>query len=322
MPEINVLLSPEPADPARQRRRWILPSWGMSLLLHASLMLGVAPLALRTARSLPAEETVEVGIVLKSSTPEATVYETAEEVFAEANPTELLETAPVDTLAEIAGPQASPATIPELQLEESILGTASQAMRQAQAALPPAARPGGQPARTKFFSAEAQGHSFVWVIDRSASMAYRNAIELAKQEALKSVSALSPQHTFQMIFYNNEPEVMPLGEGRMLEATRARIVAAKRYLGTVQASGGTQHHAALLAAFALQPEVIYFLTDADDMTEQDVHSLTRVNRRSRPPATIYAIEFGNGLQVDQDKPLRLLAELNDGTYTYVNVLGF
>jgi hypothetical protein len=43
------------------------------------------------------------------------------------------------------------------------------------------------------------------------------------------------------------------------------------------AEGGSEHLKALTAALALSPDVIYFLTDEDDLEPRDVATVTRRN---------------------------------------------
>ncbi|MGL5096071.1 MAG: hypothetical protein ACRDD1_10810, partial [Planctomycetia bacterium] len=126
------------------------------------------------------------------------------------------------------------------------------------------------------------------------------------------------QHEFQVIFYNTTPTRMD-GGGKLLTAERVNIERIKRFLDTIVPSGGTEHLSALNAAMDLNPEVIYFLTDADNMTDRDVLKLSERNHRQKRPATIFAVEFGQGPAGAVDKPLRRFARDNDGVYTYVNV---
>jgi hypothetical protein len=86
--------------------------------------------------------------------------------------------------------------------------------------------------------------------------------------------------------------------------------------------GGTNHVKPLNMAFRLRPEVIYYLTDADMLSDDDVASLTAINRQAPIPATVFAIEFGNGPNLSTYKPLRRLAAENDGVYSYINVMEF
>ena len=64
--------------------------------------------------------------------------------------------------------------------------------------------------------------------------------------------------------------------------------------------GGTDHMFALREALKLKPEVIFFLTDADLMTNGDVDEiLTEVG-----PTRIQAVEFGLGMTLGSAHPAR------------------
>jgi hypothetical protein len=75
---------------------------------------------------------------------------------------------------------------------------------------------------------------------------------------------------------------------------------------------------ALKAAFNLHPEVIFFLTDADLMSRQDVEELVALAGKTR----IQAIEFGQVTGLGGSAPLKLLAKQTGGTYRYIDVNRF
>ena len=84
----------------------------------------------------------------------------------------------------------------------------------------------------------------------------------------------------------------------------------------VRAQGGTDHLAALRRAVALEPDVIFFVTDADDMTADQVRNVTQLNRAR---AVIHAVEVNNDREGREETPLKLLARLNGGTHRVVRV---
>lgn len=311
------------ADPSTLRRLGGLPAWATSLALHVMLFVALATLTLRGAKGLPSEQTLDVGIVLESGT------ESEDPRVEEGPPAERPNPGELEALTrsladhgppEPTEPQADP--LPEIEADTTVLATAGSAMRVAREAIaePPSPRGGGR-ARTRFFHAESVGESFVFVIDRSASMAHRDALGRAKREVLGSIEKLGPENTFQVIFYNTGFERLLPGEPGLVPATRANIQRAAAALARISASGGTEHNPALLEALRLQPEVIYFLTDADMMSRKDATMLTETNRQLRRPATLYTIEFGNGPNIAEENPLRLLARDNDGSYNYVDIRG-
>ena len=176
----------------------------------------------------------------------------------------------------------------------------------------------GAVAATRFFGARAEGRKFVYVIDRSGSMSEQDALGAAKRELLASLEALPPETQFQIIFYNLRAEMMPLGgpSRRLVFASAANKAAARRYLDTIVADNGTDHLPALKAALALDPDVIFFLTDADDFRLHDAKQATALNTTH---AQIHAIEFGKGQTIAGPSALRDLASSNAGTYRYVTI---
>jgi hypothetical protein len=65
----------------------------------------------------------------------------------------------------------------------------------------------------------------------------------------------------------------------------------------------------------LQPDVLFFATDADDLTVEQIDKMTRYNVRH---CAIHVIEFSEGPE-GAASPLRLLAAQNGGTYRRVVV---
>ena len=92
---------------------------------------------------------------------------------------------------------------------------------------------------------------------------------------------------------------------------------ASRFVGSITASGATRHEEALELALRLGPDVIFFLTDADEprMTAKDLAQITQRNQGT----TINTIEFGYGQQYDSDNFLVKLARQNGGQHVYVDV---
>src|SRR5271166_3151063 len=173
---------------------------------------------------------------------------------------------------------------------------------------------------TEFFGAREHGHSFAYVIDCSGSMGLRNSLEVAKRELLASLNQLPPDARFSVIFYNLRARIFadPSGQQGLMPATTANKVRVQNQLQAVAPDGGTDHMVALRTALGLKPEVIFFLTDADLMTNNDVNAILAEAQGSR----IQAVEFGRGTDLGMQTPLRRLATTTGGTYRYIDVTGF
>jgi hypothetical protein len=173
---------------------------------------------------------------------------------------------------------------------------------------------------TQFFGAREHAHSFAYVIDCSGSMAMRNSLDVAKRELLASLSQLPPDAQFAVIFYNSLPYLLSDGEGHkgLMAATESHKRQVQTQLAVIAPDGGTDHMSALRKALELKPEVIFFLTDADLMSDNDVTKILSQVGSMR----IQAIEFGLGTEVAQRPPLARLATTTGGTYLYIDVSRF
>lgn len=177
-------------------------------------------------------------------------------------------------------------------------------------------------ARTGVFGAEAEGFKFVYVFDRSGSMggSGRSALNSAKAELLASLEDLGDTHQFQIIFYNQQPTIFPLAgqEGRLVFANDPNKLRAEQFIRQITADGATSHEDALKAALTLRPDVIFFLTDADEPS-LNTAQMKRVERLNSGRTVIHVIEFGMGPYLGVENFLVRLARENRGTHAYVDI---
>ncbi len=173
---------------------------------------------------------------------------------------------------------------------------------------------------TEFFGMRDRGGSFAYVIDCSGSMTARGSLDVAKRELLTSLARISPDARFAVVFYNLNAQVFtdPSGRPGLMAATPSNKARVRTLLAGVQPDGGTDHMQALKAAFAFQPEVIFFLTDADLITRQDVAELMLHVGKAR----IQAVEFGQVSGLGGSVPLKSLAKATGGSYRYIDVNTF
>ncbi len=182
--------------------------------------------------------------------------------------------------------------------------------------------PGTQRSKTTFFGVEGEGTSFVYVLDRSASMGSAGGVPLraAKAQLKASLGALKPTNLFYIIFYNDRPRMFrPPGTKHALVFANARNkLLAMQFIDSITAQGATQHREALLKALSFQPDVIFFLTDGDDppLREPD---LAEIRRRAAGGTTIHVIQFGQGPLLKRESFLTQLARENRGTFHYVDI---
>ncbi len=173
---------------------------------------------------------------------------------------------------------------------------------------------------TEVFGITGVGTKFVYVFDRSGSMENFSGrpLRAAKMELNRSLDDLDSVHQFQIIFYNNDPEIFKLaGRAELIWGETENKLSAKAFVDGIRARGGTEHVAALTMALAMGPDVVFFLTDADQpkLTFSELLKIRQMNRGS----TIHAIEFGSGPQLEADNFLMKLARQNGGQHAYVDV---
>ena len=181
----------------------------------------------------------------------------------------------------------------------------------------------GEKAQTSLFGIQAEGTKFVYVLDHSGSMGGDSggkALEAAKAELLASLQRLDTVHQFQIIVYNHRPRVFnPTGQpGRLAFGTEQNKAEVRRFLGTVQADGGTDHEEAVMMALRMHPDVIFLLTDADD-PKLSPRQLARIERFGAG-ITIHTVEFGTGPQHEADNFLVKIARQSGGEHAYVDVM--
>jgi hypothetical protein len=168
---------------------------------------------------------------------------------------------------------------------------------------------------TTFFGIAARGQKVVYVLDRSSSMGLER-LATARRELLASLRRLPPTAQFQIIIYNSHADPL-LGQApALVPATPANIAEAVTCLETVQATGGTRHVPALTAGLYLQPDELYFLTDADDLEPSELRDITRFNTHH---VVIHTIELTLAHQGQPAMPMQTLARTTGGTYRAVGV---
>ncbi|MFG0290146.1 MAG: hypothetical protein ACF8CQ_18340 [Rhodopirellula sp. JB044] len=175
---------------------------------------------------------------------------------------------------------------------------------------------------TELFGVSGTGSTFVYVFDRSESMAAAGKAPLraSKTELIRSLETLTERQQFQIIFYNDSAEVFRSHGDRvgLVLAEEGTIARAKDFVRRTVAIGGTEHGVALRMALRLAPDVIFFLTDAkiQTMSEREMDDITR--RAENVGTTIHAIQFGTG-PPPTGTFLERLVRRNGGGYRYVDV---
>ena len=164
--------------------------------------------------------------------------------------------------------------------------------------------------RVRVFGVEGYGRKFVYVFDRSGSMAGQK-LEEVKKELLRSFSVLNNGHQFDIIFYDDRYVVW---KPKLIAATPQVKKDAETFVQGITSGGGTSHLLPLLEAIKLNPDVIFFLTDGQSLSPPE---LEEICRRSGG-ISINVIQYDDGGD-GRSEILRQLAVRNQGRYKYINV---
>ena len=193
---------------------------------------------------------------------------------------------------------------------------------------PPASGIAGGVAGTAFMGTQDEGTKIVFVIDASGSMLSNNSMQVAKASLVSSMQALDGHQQFLIIFYDDKPTVLHLRDSQqpqLYAATEIHKTLARQKIAGIQPGTGTHHVPALEMALRLRPDVIFFLTDAQEppIYDGELDSLKKLNGQK---TRIHSIEFGVGPEVSEAVAsrnfLRKLSRQNGGTYRYYDVTKF
>ncbi|UUO06248.1 hypothetical protein M4951_23190 [Blastopirellula sp. J2-11] len=312
------------AESEKAKRRFALPAWLMSMLVHASVIVVLAITIRSAPRGAASEPSRSGGIVLAERSDGRTDY-------VDGDQNDAADAANAPSTAEAVMSESLPsADQPPLDMTGFLpTGEGGETDGSDRTGLPSASglTGGGGGSKsgidgagtTRVFGIEGTGSKFAYVFDRSGSMGNSagRPLAAAKGELLASLRELDKLHQFQIIFYNEEPRVFnPLGgTPRLMFADEQGKALAEQFVGSIVASGGTQHLKALYMALAMSPDVIFFLTDADGSPSEE--EMADIRRRNRS-AVINTIEFGVGPWDGRRNFLVRLAEENGGQHVYVD----
>jgi hypothetical protein len=157
--------------------------------------------------------------------------------------------------------------------------------------------------------------SVVYVIDCSMSMGGADRkFARARDEVLASLHELPAATMFQVIPFNSTAATLSLqGQRGLVAKSDAAVLEVARDLEGRKPKDGTNFYAALRCGLDLRPEVLFFVTDGEDLPSEVVRDATS---RNKSHTEIQVVQ----LSIDParpDSPLRTLATTNAGTYRHV-----
>ncbi len=170
--------------------------------------------------------------------------------------------------------------------------------------------PGTTRGGARFFGAAVGARRVVFVIDRSLSMGPSGAFAAARAQLSVCLSALPPSTRFQVVFYNVSADALPSTEpDGLLPADAPTLARVNSLLAAVCAEGNTDHVRALRCGLGFRPDVLFVVTDADDLTPFQVREVTQLNQGH---TVIHAVDVD-----DQHRGAEMLGQLarnNGGSY--------
>jgi hypothetical protein len=302
------------------------PAWIISIVLHCSVFLALVVAIDRVPRGAMELPVGSPGIVLERMSAEGDLSAGKGEAAVEAprldelRPHESVPLRPDEFIAAEADVAPAPQLTP-VAVSEPRVGGAEQANSNASGT--GEGRPGSPDgddryAKVSVFGVEGTGNKFVYVFDRSSSMEGA-PLSVAKRQLIESLNSLDTVHQFHIIFFNHRLRMFDVTSGgrRIAFASERNKKLAANFVGGITADGGTDRFAALKQALAFRPDVIFFLTDADDpMSTSEMTDLEQVYSRSG--TAICVIEFGRTPTAPQKNFLTELAGQSGGKYGYVN----
>jgi hypothetical protein len=95
---------------------------------------------------------------------------------------------------------------------------------------------------------------------------------------------------------------------------------ASKFVKAITPLGGTEHIPGLKMGLSFSPDVLFFLTDAAEPSLSESQLVEIQSRAERSMTTIHTIQFNRGEATNDGGWIRDLAEMNRGTYRYVDIL--
>jgi len=170
--------------------------------------------------------------------------------------------------------------------------------------------------RVRYYGIPICAKRVVFVLDTSLSM-HGQPIEAAKMALLKAVQSLPEVVQFDIVLFDSQattwrPQLSP--------ATPEAKRAAEHLVTTRELGGGTASSTALKAAFKLEPEAIYFISDGkptDFQPDMIVNAVTQLNRIHRISIHSVGLVTGNRGGGELRSFMYPLANRNWGTFRLI-----
>jgi len=151
----------------------------------------------------------------------------------------------------------------------------------------------------------------VYVVDRSGSM--MGVFDALRKELKRSLDRLRKSQKYHVIFFSTDPPV-EAPPGRLVNAIRSSKERTFDFIDLTQPEGMTQPIEAMRRAFALKPDLVYFLSDGD-VPEGELlkENLRTWNRKENVRIFTIAYVSSAGRQLLED-----IAREHSGAFRFVS----
>ena len=162
-----------------------------------------------------------------------------------------------------------------------------------------------------FFGTRGEGRSFIFIVDFSGSMEGER-LKRARKELVRSIEELKPYQKFFVFLYNSEtfPLFELTSQADLIAATPEKRKRAIRWVRDHYAGAGTQPQEAFRRALAMQPDVIFFLTDGE--IPEETRAIAQEQNKHK--TVVHTIGFQSR---DGEEILEGIAHDNHGRYRFV-----
>ncbi len=165
---------------------------------------------------------------------------------------------------------------------------------------------------------------YVFIIDKSGSMSEERRFISARLAMIETLKKLNPSDSFYIFFFNTGSQPMPVdpfdGQSKpapdLVPALPKTKLAYEYWIRNQMNGGGTDPTASLNAAFIMNPDTIWLLTDGQ-IPDHIVPGIANLNAQRATPVRVNTIGLGRSREISERYLLQIAVD-NGGVYTFVS----
>jgi len=166
-----------------------------------------------------------------------------------------------------------------------------------------------------FVKVKAKGNGIVFICDATGSM--MPEFDNLRVELGHAIEGLQPAQSFNVVFF--QESAPPLLDKKLLAATAENKKRMYNYVDHYTPRGPTDPMPAIKAAFAMHPDVIFFLCDPSDFPDPKGTIAMFKSLNADGKCRVNTIDFLGDLgDTEGEALLKQIAEDSKGTFTYVS----